>query len=428
MIRRTCGPIRAMNVAAVVAATLTLGHVRPGAAMTIVSIGDSVAQGVQSADAQAATQRQSFPAIFARKAGEAFVLPLIRGNAYSTVAAVAGRSRTDANARGHNLGVSDATVADALWLRADALSEEEIDSEVDLVLFPRTGSQMEVAESMAPDLILCWLGNNDALSSITSFDQLDASQLTPLAEFRDDYHTLVQRLAATGAKVVLGDIPDLTGIGFLFGPEDLIRFTGSDQGLPEGSYTSQVAALLLRLGLAERSLLTDPDWVLDAQEAASIQQRIDEFNAVIREEAAAAGFALASVRQVLGDLAAEPFTFAGVRFRRGFLGGSVSLDGIHPTNLAHHVIAGVFIDAANETYDLDISQINLLDVLLALYLDPNIDKDGDLQVVGRRRGGLLETLAVPLGVSGDPDDSVFSPPRAGRLTREQVESAFRTLH
>ena len=78
-----------------------------------------------------------------------------------------------------DLAVVTGTLIDILNEQADGI----IDEEVDLVLAPRTGSQIEIAEQMTPSLIVCWAGNSDVLGTVTSFDQLDASQLISVADY-----------------------------------------------------------------------------------------------------------------------------------------------------------------------------------------------------------------------------------------------------
>ena len=71
--------------------------------------------------------------------------------------------------------------------------------------------------------------------------------------------------------MVFANIPSVTSIGFLLDGQDLIRFLGSDFGLAEGSRTSVVTMFLIKLGLDDGGLLSDPNYVLDAGEIAAIQ-------------------------------------------------------------------------------------------------------------------------------------------------------------
>lgn len=99
------------------------------------------------------------------------------------------------------------------------------------------------------------------------------------------------------------------------------------------------------------------DQVLDPEEAQQIEQRVEEYNQVLREAAAA------NPRVHLVDLAGElqrsaehgrplrgegppvtvTTTFTGVRDGRGFE-GLFSFDGVHPSDTGHAVIANILLD------------------------------------------------------------------------------------
>ena len=75
-----------------------------------------------------------------------------------------------------------------------------IANETDLVLAPRTGTQIQIAESLQAPFMTCWIGSNDALSAVLAFDKLDASHLTPVPVFAANYKQIVQSLANSGLK------------------------------------------------------------------------------------------------------------------------------------------------------------------------------------------------------------------------------------
>ena len=64
-------------------------------------------------------------------------------------------------------------------------------------------------------------------------------------------------------------------------------------------------------------------------------------------------------------------------------GGMFSLDGIHPSNIGHGLIANEFIKTMNQAYGTGIAELPP-EVLQILFLtDPTIDKDGDGKATGR---------------------------------------------
>jgi hypothetical protein len=276
------------------------------------------------------------------------------------------------------------------------------------VLFPWVGSQMQVAEQLRPARVACWIGNNDALGSVLAFDHLDASQLTPVADFTAHFTEIADRLQAMGSAVVFGTIPDVTRIAFVVDRADLIRFLGSDFGLPEGSRTSLVALLLVKLRLDDGSIFSNPDFVLDAQELETISAHVNALNDVIRNVAAAHGMAVADTHAVFDFLATNPPVVAGVPLTTRFLGGVFSLDGVHPSNIAQAIVANIFIAQFNAHYNTNTPPIDNGTLFFLFLTDPFVDKDGDGRVTGRPGAGLLETLMALLGFSGDPND--FGPP------------------
>src|SRR5687767_6011480 len=206
MNRRSAGACAALTVLCVLLSSPA--SAQPPA--PLVGLGDSIGEGVQSGDANQATQGFSFINLIGWRMGVDLSLPFIRTGWFSAVGSIDGRSRTNAATRSRNLAVSGADAASILRDRATAVTTAEIDTETELVLFPETGSQIEIAERLRPAVVACWIGNNDALGAALAYDQLNATQLTPLAEFTADFTELVRRLDALGTKAVFGTIPDIT--------------------------------------------------------------------------------------------------------------------------------------------------------------------------------------------------------------------------
>jgi lysophospholipase L1-like esterase len=379
----------------------------------MLGLGDSIGEGVQSGDASIRTQGFSYLKFIGKQIGTNLVSPWIQSGPLGIVGGTTSRTRLFPSVPGLNLAVSGADVDSLLNDHADALTVEEINSETDLVLFPRLGSQIEIAESLMPPFVVCWIGGNDVLSAGTSFDQLDASQMTPVADFEADFNEIAQRLGNLGGAVVFANIPDVTQIGFLVDRQDLIHFLGSDYGLAEGDYTSIVVMLLIRLGLDDGSLLDNPDFVLDADEVELVQERTAVFNQIIADSAANINMPVVDINGLFTAINENPPDFFGIPIRPRFLGGIFSLDGVHPSNIAHAIIANAFITKINSHFGTNIPKLGLIELLFVFLTDPFVDKDGDGVVTGRPLAGLLETFGPALGISGDPNDfdpTVFSMP------------------
>jgi hypothetical protein len=374
----------------------------------MVGMGDSIGAGVQSADANLWTQRFSYLKLIANQMGARFPLPYVKSSKLGVVGDTIFRDRVYPGIPGLNLSVSGADVRSLVNEWADALDEDEIDSEADLMLFPRIGSQLKIVERIAerngPPIVICWIGNNNVLSAALSFDELDASQMTSVELFEYYFIAIAEKLGSLGGPVVFANIPDVTRIGFLLDREDLISFVGSDFGLAEGDYTSVVVMLLIRLGLDDGRLLKDPDFVLDAGEVARIQERIEAFNGIIEREAGIIRAPVVDINALFDDADENPFTFFGIPVTPRFLGGIFSLDGVHPSNIAHAVIANAFIETINFHFGMEVPLISDKELERIFLRDPFQDKDGDGRVRGRSGAGLLEALGPVLGISGDRRD------------------------
>jgi hypothetical protein len=380
-------------------------------------MGDSITEGVQSVNASVVSQPHSYVNLIAKQLGVSFPLPLILSSPFSIAENVAGRTRLNPSLLSANLGVSGATVDSLLNQSAG----QPVVNETDLVLEPRTGTQMQIAQSLKSPFTVCWIGNNDALASVENWNDLTNIQLTSVEQFTTDYAQIVAGLSSWQGKVVVGTIPDIPQIGFVFTPQDLVTFLGSNFGLPEGSYTTLPTMLLIKLGLVDgTTILQNPNYVLSASNAALISQQVATFNQIIQTDAENAGFAVADIHAYFAQLETNPPVFHGVALTRRFNGGLLSLDGIHPSDTGHALGANVFIQAANTAFSMNIPLLSESQLTEIADSDPFIDWNGNLVVRGRPFTGLLETLGPFLGISGDFSDQPGSSAQAPTVKINQA--------
>lgn len=363
-----------------------------------IGMGDSLGEGVQSANASWYTQPNSYLARFARQMNAPLQLPLLSTSPIAFIGVPKGRARLNAAAIPDNLAVSGATLSDILH----ATPSPTPTTETDFVLAPFYGfSQIEIVEQRQPAFVICWGGTDDLIDEVLTFNHLDTATATPLPLFTAEYTELLSRLKATGANVVVGNIPDLTKMAFLFDNDDLTRYTGIDYHLPAGSYTTLATMVLLKLGVYDASVLQSPAYVLSPSRITALQQQIQQYNAVIQSVAAAYQFPVVDAYALLDNFSAHPLTIGGVTLTNRFNGGYFSLDGVHPSNFANAILANAFIGAANSAYSMNIPAISSLGLLATLLTDPFVDFNGDGVVRGRPYTGLLETLGPSLGISGN---------------------------
>jgi len=109
------------------------------------------------------------------------------------------------------------------------------------------------------------------------------------------------------------------------------------------------------------------EFVLTTDELATIQLRIDEFNAVIRQKATTYGFALVETGDFYDKLTTG-FTYNGATLSAKFVsGGAFSLDGIHLNPRGNALLANEFIKSINKKFTAKIPLINALNYNAILF-------------------------------------------------------------
>ena len=281
-----------------------------------------------------------------------------------------------------NLAVPGHTVEDSLTARPGFPIDDLTDLVLGLpgLLLGISRSQVEWAEASpftagTPTTILVWLGPNDTLVAAT---EADASLLTPGDAFKDAYEEMMDRLAATGAEIVVANVPDATVIPFLTPAEDLAAAFGIPTGLPRpilgigpGDFvTPRAFPVIEAIVNMEASPLLPADVVLDAGEVARIRAATKAFNKFIAKKAEEHGAALFDVHGFLNRIDAEGAVVDGTAPTTDFLGGLFSLDGVHPTNIGYALLANEFIEVMNAHFGAAIPPLDDDELAAILASDP----------------------------------------------------------
>jgi lysophospholipase L1-like esterase len=273
------------------------------------------------------------------------------------------------------MAVPGATVHDLLAkLRSTSANDP-----TDLILRQAGFTQLQQGLSLKPTFVTLWIGNNDALGSATAgTDQL----LTPVASFESDYRTIVGAIAASGAKMALGNIPDVTSIPFV---TTLTRFIpnpntgqpviingapipliGPNGPLQPGDFVLLTATAELAVGrgipvaLGGSGIPLSDSVVLNASEAANVRARVNAYNAVISAVANERGAALVDANAVLTTAATTGVDIGGITYTSAFLSGGIfGYDGVHPTRFGYAYIANLFVDAINKKFGNTVGEVNL---------------------------------------------------------------------
>jgi lysophospholipase L1-like esterase len=351
-----------------------------------VVVGDSLSAGYQSGSLLDVQQVHGYASLVAAQALVPLPLPLIGAPGIPNVltlvspgpppviAPAPGTSpgRDDLFLQPMDLAVPGQNVQDALTTRPGF----PIDDLTDLVLgFPGllggvSRSQVEWAENLSPTTIFLWLGSNDALSVVFTGD---TSSLTPVPQFQTSYAEVMTRLAATGATLIVANVPDVTVIPYLTSAEKAaaqiglpLSVIGPILGIGPGDFLTPGAFPLIPAILANPLLGPLPgNVVLDAAEVATVRSTIDQYNSFITLQAQAYGAALVDIHSLTAQLQTRGFVAHGQRLTTDFLGGLFSLDGIHPTNTGYGLFANQFIHALNTNFAAGIPPANIEQIALA---------------------------------------------------------------
>jgi hypothetical protein len=354
-----------------------------------VALGNSITASFQSDGIHLEMQREAYPVLLAGKAGASFGVPeFAYPGCPPPLAAPLTATRVGTGICAgrvlplpplvQNLAVPGATVA-------HALDPVGTGSGLDFLILGGR-SQVQAMIAAQPTLVSVWLGNNDALRAAL---QGDTGLLTPLARFMADYDRVVESILLTPAQdAILIGVADAARMapalqpGAYFWalarmPDPPIPLQVSDGCAPftpagepnPGGLSRLVSFQLIFDHLASGApdpvsidCAADAPYVLNESEQEVIAQRVDQFNAHIRQRAQENGWIyvdpgstlvepsladpdrvrkcqdLASAQDESGVLQAVAASCPGMA-APNFFGSLFSFDGVHPSSAGHAVIA-----------------------------------------------------------------------------------------
>jgi hypothetical protein len=206
-------------------------------------------------------------------------------------------------------------------------------------------SEAGCAVKLQPDTLILWIGNNDALQALTM-----GIPPTKSLVFGTQYDLLLTTLKASGAKLVVANVPDVTHLPFLFqcsvssyvvpnianppAPSDLTQACSSE-GVASGHFLAVSATLVNQTHNA-----------------------VLAYNSIIAAEARKFHATLVDVYDVFEKINNDHGALiGGVPLGNGPFQGLFSWDLIHPTNSANAILANTFIKAMNAAIQPSGSQI-----------------------------------------------------------------------
>lgn len=382
---------------------------------TYVAAGTSISAGYQSGGVVDRHQVKAFPAIFAQQVGKTVLLggtgsftfpsinqdgipalreiksyqPLIVNNTGRTTGAPMNFSQNSAY---HNMGVPGSLAFDfgdtTSYYTTNAPLFRSNFTFFNTIVRHR-GSILAQALSLSPTFISYEFGANEVLGAATSGVSTtvfpSASYAALLSGHMNAIHTL-----APNAKLALFTVPDVTAIPFcttfpaatvnlatgqpvpLVGPGsvslssgDLVLLTASDSlargnGIPVGAYNFVNPA-----APGNGKPLLDSQ-VLSVAEINTISTAVTNMNAAIDSVSQRPWIAKVDMGGLLSEIAANGLRIGSTLYTSDFVtGGLISLDGVHPNDLAHAVLTNTMISAVNARFGSTIPSVRPLDYATA---------------------------------------------------------------
>ena len=324
-----------------------------------------------------------------------------------------------------NLGFNGSPhIKDFVDLKTTVPGRSDLDNKAAAILRNCTGcpfeglSAVDEANSLAPDLVGFWGGNNDALDALGAGAAIEGVTLTPVDAFTAKYEEVIEALSVSGRTLVVFNVPDIGAVPFvttippvvvdpatrqpvlingnpvpLLGPGDAAfpcEPVPPDQGcpLPPGTLVNLQAQPLLASGFGIPMALGGsglplphgvftppatftPGVILYPDDVTSIRDHVDGYNAAIAASASANGAILVDIHTLFDKVAAQGYTIGGITVTTSFItGGIFSYDGVHPSPIGYGIVADEFVKALNAAKGTNIPRPNFSQILFTPNVPP----------------------------------------------------------
>jgi lysophospholipase L1-like esterase len=408
---------RIATVALAIAVIAAPGFAAVGSAnfKTVVAIGDSYGAGFESNSLNEHHSVYSWPAIVARQLGiplctlgssatdNCFAQPIVSYpglgpeltlmdiSTYPPVIApapgVGAPLNTTFGRAFNNVSIPGANVADTFTVTGAVVKPTRGVESLAQFILRGPVTEVDSVLSLKPTFVLVWIGGNDFLGSAT---EGTTAGLTSVATFTSAYNTLLDKLTASGAGVVVGTLPtNPAAVPFfrtvptvlinpatrtpVLGPTGQpITLVGQIDAAPgvgqlaPGSFVTLNASSLLAQGFgipAALKPLLDPTnklplfgtplpdrVIITPNEMTALTQRIADYNTAITASAAAHNVPVADIKGLFDRFAAG-INVGPFHLTSDFItGGLFSLDGVHLTDVGYTLFANEYIKAINAGY------------------------------------------------------------------------------
>jgi hypothetical protein len=371
-----------------------------------VSLGNSITAGYQSNGINDSTQQRSYAVLFAGRANAPFFVPSLQGRGCAppltnnvTQTRVGGGTSTTCDLRADErlFYVSNVAVPGATSFSPtdNLIAFANSNALTTFILGGRT--QVQAMQDADPTFVTAWIGNNDVLGAFTSSSNPgNPALITPQPVFEANYSAMLDSIQGTGADATLIGVEDvtatpyasMTAIYYCLTYTDPARCQAPLPTTPDpnlaglaalGRWTVLVncaaptglqtlipwTIALTKLKTAVAGLPQTMDCSIDAQvvtptEVAGLQSATAGYNAYISGEASTRGMAYWDPNPVLLSLKASGAVPAIPNFAPALanqpvtFGNYFTLDGVHPSTLAHQLVADSLVSTVNTFFGTSI--------------------------------------------------------------------------
>ena len=368
-----------------------------------VSIGTSVSMGFQSDGAVAAGQQQSWTAQLAQLAGRDQSLPLIEfpGCRSPFAAPLASGKRLSGEGAGaapasfgcaanevgvtlpaQNVAVAGARTSDALNATPESKAGDADWGKLYTRILPPNTTQLAAALAQKPKFISVELGANEVLGAVSGIAVPGAS-LVPFSVWAPQYTTLADAVATEVDRgILVGLVDDVASFPSFRRGEEIwadratmlaafnVNVNANCDGntnlifVPVRIPTAVGTGAFYRangLGAFNFSCADGGqfarDYVLTPAESAVVNTQLASMNEHIIRTAAAHGYAYMALQSLYGRSDIKPaFSSLALMTSATPYGAAVSLDGLHPSQLGHGILAAAAARAINARYGLNLAE------------------------------------------------------------------------
>jgi len=358
-------------------------------------IGEGLAAGMCNFSLKADDQRDSFPALVAKRIGEEFEQPLFQapgiGDApgfqrlpvrvpwdmQTTVL-----TTLEPTAPYANLSLPGLTAADVVRRRPGipiVQSDDALQTAVNLVFglqeFRKGKTSplptvLEYAAGRKPCFAMIELGLAEVLTAAAAGDPA----ALPGAAFMADYATILSSLRASGATVIVLTIPDPMDTAYFSTPESaagVVKLHASQiqtrYGLQSEDRLTPTA--LMEIGYQTVTKKIEPlpaGLVMKSARVAEFSRRLDGINADLQALAAKQGALVYDLHGFFRRIRQQGVKIGTRHVTADYLGGFYSLNGYYPGKAGHALIANELIDMVNRTFGRADQKVELGPMLIMM--------------------------------------------------------------